>query len=99
MPIHKKNDNVWKTTALSCYYQFVAKSFMKYGDSEDKPGDSCINKLLSITDEIQKSYGDGFDVRKVFLDQAFIQAVLLMSIFEQRLSFRMFDFMTITKLQ
>ena len=32
-------------------------------------------------------------------DQAFIQAVLLMSIFEQKLSFRMFYFMTmITKL-
>ena len=73
MPIHKKiTDNVWKTTTLSRYYRFVAKSFMKYGDSEDKTGDSCINKLLSITHEIHKSSGDGFDVRKVFLDQAFI---------------------------
>ena len=72
---------------------------MKYGDSEDKPGDSCINKLLSITHEIHKLSGDGIYVRKVFLDQAFIQAVLLMSVFEQRLSFRMFDFMTNTKLQ
>ena len=72
---------------------------MKYGDSEDKTGDSCINKMLSTTHEIHKSSGDGFDVRKIFLDQAFIQAVLLMSVFEQRLGFRMFYFMTITKLQ
>ena len=27
VPIHKKTtNNVWKTTAMSCYYQFVAKS-------------------------------------------------------------------------
>ena len=33
-----------------------------------KPGDSCINQLLSITHEIYKCFDDGFEVRGVFLD-------------------------------
>ena len=33
-----------------------------------KPGDSCINQLLSITHEIYQSFDEGFDVRSVFLD-------------------------------
>ena len=41
---------------------------MKYGDSEAKPGDPYFNQFLSITHEIYKSFGDGFDVRSVFLD-------------------------------
>ena len=64
----KTTDNVWKTTTLSRYYQFVAKTLMKYGDSEDKPEDSSVNQFLSITREIYKLSGDGFNVRSVFLD-------------------------------
>ena len=33
-----------------------------------KPGDSCINQLLSITHDIYKSLNDGFKVKGVFLD-------------------------------
>ena len=33
-----------------------------------KPGDSCINQLLSITNEIFQSFAEGFEVRSVFLD-------------------------------
>ena len=33
-----------------------------------KGGDSCINQLLSITHEIYKSFGEGFEVHKVFLE-------------------------------
>ena len=33
-----------------------------------KPGDSCINQLLSITHEIHKSFDVGLEVRSVFLD-------------------------------
>ena len=33
-----------------------------------KPGDSCINQLLSITQEIFQSFYEGFEVRSVFLD-------------------------------
>ena len=36
-----------------------------------KPGDSCINQLLSITREIYSYEGDeGLEVRSVFLDIA-----------------------------
>ena len=33
-----------------------------------KPGDSCINQLLSKTHEIYKSFDDRFEMRGVFLD-------------------------------
>ena len=33
-----------------------------------KPGDSCINQLLSITHEIFQSFDEGFEVSSVFLD-------------------------------
>ena len=33
-----------------------------------KPEGSCINQLLSITRDIYKSFGSGYDVRSVFLD-------------------------------
>ena len=33
-----------------------------------RPGDSCINQLLTITHKIYKSSDEGFEVRGVFLD-------------------------------
>ena len=33
-----------------------------------KPGDSCINQLLSITRDIYKSFDEGYEVIGVFLD-------------------------------
>ena len=33
-----------------------------------KPGDSCINQLLSVTHDIYQSSDNGFEVRVVFLD-------------------------------
>ena len=33
-----------------------------------KPGDSCINQLISITHEIYQSFDDGYEIRGVFLD-------------------------------
>ena len=33
-----------------------------------KPGDSCINQLLSITHEIYHSMDEGYEIRGVFLD-------------------------------
>ena len=33
-----------------------------------RPGDSCVNQLLAITHEIYKSFDEGFEVRRVFLD-------------------------------
>ena len=33
-----------------------------------RPGDSCINQLLSITHEIYHSMDEGYEIRGVFLD-------------------------------
>ena len=47
---------------------FEFNHLISHNQSGFKPGDSCINQLLSITHEIYKSFDDGFDVRGVFLD-------------------------------
>ena len=47
---------------------FMAKNLLAPSQSGFKPGDSCINQLLSITHEIYSSFDDGFEVRSVFLD-------------------------------
>ena len=33
-----------------------------------KPGDSCINELLSVTRHIYNSFDNGLEVKSVFLD-------------------------------
>ena len=33
-----------------------------------RPGDSCVNQLFAVTHEIYKSFHDGLEVRRVFLD-------------------------------
>ena len=52
---------------------FIENNIISQHQSGFKPGDSCINQLLSITHEIHQSFDDGLDVRSVFLDisQAF----------------------------
>ena len=47
---------------------FVDKGLISANQSGFKPGDSCINQLLSITHNIYKSFDDGYEVRGVFLD-------------------------------
>ena len=47
---------------------FVDKGLISPNQSGFKPGDSCINQLLSITHNIYKSFDDGYEVRGVFLD-------------------------------
>ena len=47
---------------------FIKNGQISQNQSGFKPGDSCVNQLLSITHEIYKSFDDGFDVRSVFLD-------------------------------
>ena len=47
---------------------FLSNNLLAPNQSGFKPGDSCINQLLSITHEIYSSFDDGFEVRSVFLD-------------------------------
>ena len=46
----------------------IENDLISQNQSGFKPGDSCINQLLSITHEIYKSFDDGWEVRGVFLD-------------------------------
>ena len=47
---------------------FTKNSLISQNQSGFKPGDSCTNQLLSITDQIYKSLDEGHEVRSVFLD-------------------------------
>ena len=47
---------------------FIENELISSSQSSFKPGDSCINQLLSITHDIYQSFDDGFEIRGVFLD-------------------------------
>ena len=47
---------------------FIKNDLTSQHQSGFKHGDSCINQLLSITQEIYRSFDEGFDIRSVFLD-------------------------------
>ena len=47
---------------------FTKNNLIDPNQSGFKRGDSCINQLISITHEIYKSFGDGYELRGVFLD-------------------------------
>ena len=47
---------------------FLENNLVSPNHSGFKPGDSCINQLLSITHEIFQSFDEGFEGRSVFLD-------------------------------
>ena len=47
---------------------FLKNKLITAYQSGFKPGDFCVNQLLSITHEIYKSFDDGLEVRSVFLD-------------------------------
>ena len=46
----------------------IENDLISQNQSGFKPGDSCINQLLSIMHEIFKSFDDGWEVRGVYLD-------------------------------
>ena len=46
---------------------FIENDLISQNQSGFKPGDYCINQLLSIIDEIYKSFDDGWEIRSVFL--------------------------------
>ena len=47
---------------------FLDKGLISANQSGFKPGDSCINQLLSIIHNIYKSFDDGYEVRGAFFD-------------------------------
>ena len=47
---------------------FFENKLISLNQSSFKTGNSCINQLLSITHEIYKYFGEGLEVKSVFLD-------------------------------
>ena len=47
---------------------FTENNLTSPNQSGFRPGNSCVNQLLAITHEIHKSFDEGFEVRRVFLD-------------------------------
>ena len=60
----------WKTLERLLYDRmfefFTETNLISENQSGFKPGDSCINELLSITHEIYQSFDDNLEVRAVF---------------------------------
>ena len=52
----------------SMFKFFTENNLISLNQSGFKPGDSCVNQLLSITHQIFKSLDNGHEVRSVFLD-------------------------------
>ena len=52
----------------SLFEFFISNKLISSNQSGFKPGDSCINQLLSITHEIYKSFDDRYEVRGIFID-------------------------------
>ena len=50
------------------FESFIENKLISASQSGFKPGDSCINQLLSISHEIYSSFDEGLEVRSVFLD-------------------------------
>ena len=47
---------------------FIEHNLIYKNQSDFRPGNSCINQLLSITHETYQSFDDNLEVRAVFLD-------------------------------
>ena len=54
----------------SMFKFFTENNLISPNQSGFKPGDSCINQLLSFTHQIFKSLNNGDEVRSVFLDMS-----------------------------
>ena len=59
---------IFEKLRLNEMFQFFNDNLISPKQSGFKPGDSCINQLISITHEIYEALDAGFKVRSVFLD-------------------------------
>ena len=49
---------------------FIENKLISSSQSGFKPGNYCVNSLLSITHEVYSSFDEGLEVRRIFLDIA-----------------------------
>lgn len=59
---------MWENHSSNLFQWTVDTTFISPYQSEFEPGDSSVNQLFSITQEIYKSLDGGFKVRIAFLD-------------------------------
>ena len=52
----------------SLFEYFIENDLISPNQPGSKPGDSCTNQLILITQEINQSFDDGFEISCVFLD-------------------------------
>ena len=81
------------------YEFFKENNLISPDKSVFKPGDSCTNQLLSVTDKIYKSFDNGPEVRAIFLDilKAFDKAWhkgFLLKLKQIDISGKLFDIIT-----
>ena len=66
LPIFRK---IFERLIFNELFNFLLENnLISPNQSGFKPGDSCINQLLSITHEIYSSFDEGLGVRSIFLD-------------------------------
>ena len=66
LPIYGK---IFEHVLYNSLFDFQNQNdFISPARSGFKPGNSCINQLLSITDEIYHSMDEGYEIQGVFLD-------------------------------
>ena len=61
------------------YKFFTENNLVSLNQSGFKPGDSWMDQLLFVTHEICKSFGDGFEIRGIFvgISEGMAQGVLV----------------------
>ena len=52
------------------YNYLTDNKLLTKNQSGFRPGDSCINQLLSLVHEIHESFDRGFEVRSIYLDMS-----------------------------
>ena len=55
---------------MKCSSFVIENKLISSSHSGFKQGDSCINQLLSITNEVYSSFDEGLEVGSIFLDIA-----------------------------
>ena len=67
--LHPITGKILERLLYDTMFEFFKKNNLISDDQSGfKPGDSCVNQLLSITHEIYQSFDDNREVRTVFLD-------------------------------
>ena len=68
-PSERKNGKITEILLFNEMFNFfIENKLFSSNQSGFKPGDFCINQLLSITREIYKSFDVGLEVSSIFLD-------------------------------